>query len=128
MNEKNETTKTRQAKSLNSQKETLGAVREVHKEPRQKSMLHMRKEGRGKRNTLRTFHTEVNGWLGTIFPRGELPRTVLQLQHQLRGEPIYIRGEARKGESFRTIFIKECHHEVVYRGLPVKDRILHKVK
>lgn len=128
MNEKNSIKKEKQAKSLNPKKETMAKFFIIYQKKRQKHLFHLRAKVRGKWSTCWTLYPEV-GWRDwAVFPRGECEVPVLQLQYKSGREPIYIWTEIGGGKGGRTLQNKTTNKQVVRRGLPIKDRILHKIK
>lgn len=107
MVEKNSTKKKKSSQNKRVETEVMGSLRKVHKGKGCPYMFHLWQKGGGQWYACRPLYSKIGGGLEPLFPRGECPCPMLQMQHQLGGKPIYIRHEVgrRKGQkliSFET--------------------------
>lgn len=128
MHEKIETKKEKSSKDKRIKKKTMDTVRFVHQKKRQKHLFHMRTKVRGKWVSCGTFYPEVGWRYWSIFPRGERQVPMLQLQYKSFRQSIYFRAEIGRWESSRALQSKTANKQMVRIGLPIKNRILYKVK
>ena len=106
----------------------MDTIQFIHKKKGQKHLFHLRAKVRGKWLSCGTFYPEV-GWRSwAIFPRGEREMPMLQLQYQFGRQSIHLRAETWLTESSGTLQNKATNKQMVARGLPIKNKILHRIK
>ena len=110
------------------EKEAVESIRRLHKGKGQLHLLYLWKNSTGKRYSLWTLYPQISGRNHTLLQRGQLPRTMLQLQHKSLRKSVCIWGKTRNRKGGRTSSFKTTNKQVVRRGLPTKNGILYKVK
>lgn len=106
----------------------MESIRKVHKTKRRKHLFYLWTEGSRERVTRWSFHPKISGGIKSLFSRGECEGTVLQLQHKPGRKPVYIWTEFRRSKGKRTLRPKTNNNKMVRVGLPIKNKILYRIK
>src|ERR1035437_4534457 len=88
------------------EKEAVESIRRLHKGKGQLHLLYLWKNSTGKRYSLWTLYPQISGRNHTLLQRGQLPRTMLQLQHKSLRKSVCIWGKTRQRKSGRTLCTK----------------------
>lgn len=118
--------KTLKTKDTHPQKKVMDAVLKIYKTTGQECLFHLWQGS----NLLASgsFYSTLGGGLGSLLPRGQCSLPVQLLQPNNARKYIRIWKAAWRGKSKGIISLKKTNHQVVQRGLPVKNKILRKIK